>query len=504
MSPDQQPKPVHTVPAWPGPLSITRVAGGRRVEEAGIRGRVVLVVSSTVYSAISTKVERFRTDLQFFGYTADTYQFVSGTPEDLRACLAGLYSEPASLVGAILIGEIPYIIYEMMQDWDGVGGDPPEYDDFPCDLFYMDLNGTWQDVLEDGSVHAGNGKYDTRSGDLSAEIWTSRMRTANLTSLGGEADLLNHYLDKDHSYRSGTLPRSSTALVYDDDDWASMSSADSGYVARVYGSGSVTTVDDNEATTAADYKTYRMPTNQELVFLRSHGYPGGHGFYRAGKSIFEYVFCSDYRTLLPPALFYSLYVCSGCDFSTANYFGGTAAFNTNTGLLVWGASKTGGMWLDDYFYQCLENGDGFGLAFRKWFNWVQSTYPSYAPSWWYGQVLLGDGTLYPAPLGGPLAVGVTGLRAEATARGVSLTWETANEVDLDGFLVLRAEHGDTTFEPVSPEVIPAQGRSDRPHAYAFTDRSARPGRVYRYRIGEVTTTGRQRARSAGVTVVTPP
>jgi len=450
---------------------------------------VVLVVHSNVYAAISTKLDRFRTDLQLFGYAVEVYQFSSGTPEDLRTYLAGLYAAPAGLAGAILIGDIPYVIFEMMQDWDGAGGSPPEYEDFPCDLFYMDLDGTWQDVLEDGSVHAGNAKYDTRSGDLSAEIWTSRMKTGNLTSLGTETAILNHYFDKDHSYRSGALPRSSTVLVYDDDDWSSMASPDSGYVARVYGSGSVTTVSDNETTTAADYKTNRMPTNQELVFMRSHGYPGGHGFYRSSKAIFDYVYCSDYRSLLPPALFYSLFVCSGCDFSSANYLGGTAAFNTNTGLLSWGASKTGGMWVDDYFYQCLQGGDSFGLAFRKWYNWAQSTYPTYAPRWWWGQVLLGDGTLYPAPLSGPLAVVVRALRAEARAEGVDLAWETANDVDLLGFQVLRSEHPDAPFEVVSDTTIAANGGAGQTGRYTFVDRSARPGHLYRYRIAEVSTTG---------------
>lgn len=90
----------------------------------------------------------------------------------------------------------------------------------------MDLNGTWSDSLESGQIHANNGKYDTRSGDLNLEIWVSRLKADNLPNLGSEANLLRTYLAKDHRYRCGGLRRNPTALVYNDDDWDYMGSDD--------------------------------------------------------------------------------------------------------------------------------------------------------------------------------------------------------------------------------------------------------------------------------------
>jgi len=134
-------------------------------------GRICIVVNQNVYANIATALSLYETDLNAMGFDTITYLYVSGTPEDLRTYLTTLYEQAESLVGAVLIGNIPHIICEMMQDW----GDGSEYEDFPCDIFYMDLNGIWSDTLSSGSVQPNNGKYDTRSGDLGLEIWISRI-----------------------------------------------------------------------------------------------------------------------------------------------------------------------------------------------------------------------------------------------------------------------------------------------------------------------------------------
>ena len=47
--------------------------------------------------------------------------------------------------GCILIGDLPIPWYET--DF----GDPPEHEEFPIDLFYMDMDGVFADDDEDGS-----------------------------------------------------------------------------------------------------------------------------------------------------------------------------------------------------------------------------------------------------------------------------------------------------------------------------------------------------------------
>lgn len=350
------------------------------------QGRVAIVVESGIYSAVSASVTTYANDLAAAGFSSIIVTF-SGTAEYLRNELIALYNEPASLVGAILIGNLPYVIYEMMQDW----GSGPQYEDFPCDMYFMDMNGTWADSLNNPPVLPGNGKLDTWSGDTDIEIWVSRMKTDNLSSLGSETSLLNQYIAKNHALRCDVLNNLHTGLVYDDDDWSGMGSGDAASLEAVFGSGHVVAVADPEATTAADYKANRLTADYHLDLIRSHGSPGGHGFYRNNRASFDYVYTSDYTFLDPGAAFFSLFVCSGCDYLASGYLGGTIVFNPEgQALLAWGSTKTGGMLSDNYLYGRIAAGYCVGKAFKYWFNQVNGY--SYAPRWFYGMVLIGDGT----------------------------------------------------------------------------------------------------------------
>lgn len=356
-----------------------------------VRKRICVIIHQDIRPLIGPALSLYRSNLIESGYEVMIHEYVSGSAETLRSYVAGLYAQASSLIGIILIGEIPYIIYELNQDW----GQGEEYEDFPCDLFYMDLDGNWLDTLDSGKVQPGNGKYDTRSGNLDLEIWVSRMRTANLNSLGTEAEILNAYFDKNAHYRHGSLKPAYNALVYNDDDWESRASEDANHIGYVYKSRNITVVSDPETTSADDYKTNRLTADYELISVHSHGYQGGHGFYSYGS--FDWVFCQDYYNYDPTALFYSFFVCSGADFTTDNYLAGIVAFNPeDSGLLTWGSTKTGGMWADSSFYSALGNGKIFGEAFKDWFNTVQSMYSStMVEKWWYGMILLGDATLKP-------------------------------------------------------------------------------------------------------------
>ena len=393
MSPDNIPKPLHRTfetvlpPRW---QKVAKRSLSDPIPPEVHAGRICIVVHQDIYNDISAALSQYEANLQYTGFDTVTYTYVPGTPEDLRAHLIALYQEAESLVGAVLVGNIPYIIYEMMQDW----GSGPEYEDFPCDIFYMDLDGIWSDTLSDGSVQPGNGKYDTRTGDLSLEIWVSRLRTDTLISLGSESDILNTYFDKNNRYRNGVMLPLPKALIYNDDDWDYMAEDDGSHLAMIYDSSDVTVVSAPEETTAADFKANHLTALYEFIFIRSHGSPNGHTFYRNSYSIYEWVFQDDYRSIDPEAVFYSLYICTGADYTTNNYLAGTIAFNPDdSGLLSIGSTKTGGMWLEELFYTGLYNNLVFGEAFRQWFNYVQSILPSYTPRWWYGMVLIGDAAL---------------------------------------------------------------------------------------------------------------
>jgi len=396
---DGSPKPLHPAPVYAGPLRMSEaVVRGAAVStplvgvDGGAATRIAVVVEDSLYPSIQTRLQRLVGDLQAEGWTVLVNRFGSGKPQELRSYLRTRYGETkqGGLAGALFIGDVPYIVYELMQTWDGTNY---EYEDFPCDIFYMDVDGSWSDSKTNGSVQPGNGKYDTRSGDRGLEIWVGRLLTTNVSCLGTEAAVLNNYFEKNHLFRSGRLLTAPVALVYDDDDWDYMGTGDKANLKKIFSNAAE--ISGEEATTASDYKNRRMPANLEFIYTRSHGWPGGHGYYRNGKADFESVYCGDYQTIDPKALFYSFFVCSGCDYTAADYLGGVAAFNKESGLLAYGSTKTGGIWDDEAFFNTLASGGSFGAAFVDWFNLVQAKYPSSAPPWWYGMVLIGDASLRP-------------------------------------------------------------------------------------------------------------
>ena len=388
--PQGHPKASHMAQLNPTPLVLSRDLASATVlgvPRASQTNRICLIVHTNVLAGSGAAITNFMSDLAADGYVPLLYAYSSGSAEALRKYLAALYAETGSLKGAILIGDLPYIIYEMTQNW----GTGDEYEDFPCDIFFMDLDGTWADTNQTAPFSAG--KYDTRSGNLGLEIWVSRLKADNLPALGSESNLVNAYFSKDHRYRNRQLCPFRRALVYNDDDWADMMPDDAEALGWNYGDDHLRVVRDPDSTTASDYRNH-MTNIYETMFVRSHGSPSGHGFYENSRSNFNYVTTAEYLTRSPPALFYSFYVCSGCDYSTTNDLGGLVVLNTNdSGLVAWGSTKTGGIWEDRFLYGPLAAQQSVGDAFVAWFNEVQTLYPSYAPRWWYGMVIMGDGSL---------------------------------------------------------------------------------------------------------------
>ncbi len=390
MDPQGQPRRLHSVPADRGSLVLSKIRlpdGIRAVPRAAATNRVCVIVHSNALAGAGAAITNFLADLAADGYDPLLSVYSGGSAEDLRAYLAALYAEPASLNGAILIGDLPHIVYEMVQDW----GWGEEFEDFACDIFYMDLDGTWADTNQTSPFAAG--KYDTRGDNLDLEIWVSRLKADNLPAAGTESNLLNAYFGKDRRYRASQLQPARRALLYNDDDWSDLMPDDAETIGGIFGDDHLRVVRDAESTRADDYIGH-LTNAYELMFVRSHGYSHGHGFYEDGRTNFNYVYTSNYLVRSPPALFYSFYVCSGCDYTDSNCLGGLVVHNTNeSGLVAWGSTKTGGIWEDRYLYEPLALGQSVGEAFVAWFNAVQAYYPSYAPRWWYGMVVFGDGTL---------------------------------------------------------------------------------------------------------------
>jgi hypothetical protein len=357
---------------------------------------VYVYVNSSLWDSdteIQTKIYRYKSEMEATGFSVFLWEYILGSPDEIRT---NLTNAPLDLVGCVLIGNIPSAWYQMFHDpeWSG------NYSEFPIDLFYMDLDGTWQDnsnrTNESGIQYSGwgmpippgsDGIYDVHidgTGDVEPEIWVGRIKGDDMNE--DEVGLVKSYFDKNHNYRTGVTANPQNALVYVDDDWEP----------GIYTRDAVATAfpDYNhvydKSLTIADYYLENLSAGYSWVHVMSHGNPHGHSFKKPGGGGGSLNY-NTYRSEDHHVLFYNLFVCSGARFTSSNYLGGWCLFSGDT-LGVIGSTKTGSMINEKKFYTPLSNGMILGEAYRDWFDDIFTDKPGDKP-WYYGMTYLGDPTL---------------------------------------------------------------------------------------------------------------
>lgn len=343
-------------------------------------GTVAIITDQNVITALNTELTQLETDLETDGYTVVSYGLTGGTPEELKTMLGNLY-DTLNLEGALLVGSVPVAWYEVQNDFNSYG-----YADFPCDLFFMDLDGTWLDTM-----NTGNGKYDGHSGNMEPEIFVGRLYPHGL---GDDTLLLQNYFVKNHAYRQSTLHLTDRALVFVDDDWIPWATQWANDVGLLYSD--IMQFSDAETTRAAVYRP-RLDTTQAWVAVFAHSWPQGHQFSFNGGASHDYYYGAEYMSQDPPSNFYNFFACSFSRFTeSVNCGGSRAVFNQNCGLASLGSTKTGSMLDFNYFYQPLGDSANLGEAFRDWFVHITGNGVTFDElCWHYGMTLLGDPFLKP-------------------------------------------------------------------------------------------------------------
>lgn len=149
------------------------------------KGKMLVIVNYDLYPSIKNSINQYVKDVAYEGYFADVYRYRSGTPDDLRKFIIN----KMPVKGVLFVGNLPVAWYEMKKnDFDNSSSE------FPCDLFYMDTNGTWRDV-------DGNGKYEDHPTNVKPEIWVGRLWTPDQN--GNNSTLINDYFARNHRFRKG-------------------------------------------------------------------------------------------------------------------------------------------------------------------------------------------------------------------------------------------------------------------------------------------------------------
>ncbi|GEM_PF-2369957 len=369
--------------------------------------RYDVLVASNIYPYVKTRLNEYARDLEIEGWAVSVFACSGGTPPEVRRFLQKRYKDD-HIVGCLLVGTLPVAWYEMDNDFFN------RHSEFPTDLYYMDLNGAFGDKDRDG-------KFDshtyTSAGDQRPDIFVGRLTARPLAgSWGSEASLVNNYFRKVHDYRRGALTAPHRALAFQDDDWYRMRTH------QDYAWSNVVKVTDKRLTTAANYRK-RLLEGYESVIVCSHSSPAVHTFKVPGSSTTR-IYNTQMWATNPPCLFYNLFACSNCRYTSRRYYGGVYIFVKTKGLIAVGTTKTGSMLYFYDYYRSLGQNKTFGEAFRYWFARRYSThYKGYSLGsrrWFYGMTLLGDPTLRIhrsylklsagsiPPKGGKVTVGVSG------------------------------------------------------------------------------------------------
>jgi len=214
---------------------------------------ISILVNQHLYTKIKSSLDDYILDLQAEGYFVHLQKIIGGNPEDIKQWVKERYNTGSE--GFVFIGDI-------VAAWAEVSGSV-----FPCDLFYMDLDGTWEDKDSDGDyeIHtAGNG-------DMGPEVYVGRIYAYSL-NYDTEEKMVNDYLKKIHSYRTGNLVQGWKSLEYIDEDWYNMDV----YLRYIYGE-DVNRFSSGFNTTAEGYLE-QIDLGQHFVQVGAHSYSGGHHF----------------------------------------------------------------------------------------------------------------------------------------------------------------------------------------------------------------------------------
>jgi len=337
---------------------------------------VIVFVETDLVSELTDEIILYNETLRIIGYDSIIYEVSGVSPEDLKDIILTYWQNGYNVTGTVLIGDLPVAWFHHSNDFYGI-------EEFPCDLFLMDLDGIWTDTDHDKM-------YDLHTdglGDTAPEIYIGRIDASNIP--GDEITILEKYFAKVYDFWSGTTNQTKYGLTYTEKDWVGYPSFkyDLGYAYEDYEAIWYPDVDRD------DYLNNRTPGTYEFIQLSCHSSSQRHSF-TIGGNAYNY----EIRDAPPKALFYNLFCCSSLRFTDYNCLGYAYILDTDTpSLTVIGSAKTGSMLDFRYFYEPIGNGSSFGTAFRKWFEYE---YPySDDPggyndiSWFYGMTILGDPTI---------------------------------------------------------------------------------------------------------------
>ncbi len=217
-----------SIPAW------GYIYGGNAIEHPVAQGTIILVVEDTFATDLATELLRLEDDLLNEGWQVHRIDAKRhGTPPQVKEAIMEAYAlDPDNTKAVFLFGHVPvpYSGLYVVPD-----GHPDHMGAWPADLYYGELDGEWTDDYSQSEIvingvpidtntirqpnrnSVGDGKFDQVTIPDNIDLMVGRVDLANMPAFTtkNEKELLRHYLDKDHAYRTGQLTAPPRALIDD-------------------------------------------------------------------------------------------------------------------------------------------------------------------------------------------------------------------------------------------------------------------------------------------------
>ena len=331
--------------------------------------KILVIATSTMYNQLAVKINRYATDINdVYGCEVIVETVSGGNHINIKNLIL---SHQTNLSGVVFIGDIAPAWFEIDNVYHN------GYAVWPCDLYYMDLNGIWADT-------DGNGIFDSHTGNIKPEIFVGRISTKNMGTLISEVAGLDRYLDKNHNFWIGNITvNAKYGLCY-----ADMIGDGTGIGELIYLYGISNTdivVYGHPGYGKADYLNRLNNPRYEFVHVICHATPTTLAM--PGGSIYS----NEIYYNESVAFGYLLTACSACNWTAANsnsFLGGAHVYNAgNSSLVAVGYTKICSGFNLPIFFSQLGMGKTVGESLKQWginmlYNGANSEY--------YGITIIGD------------------------------------------------------------------------------------------------------------------
>jgi hypothetical protein len=421
------------------------IYAGASVSFPNYRGRVLLIVDSSIAGAVATGLEVLQRDLIGDGWTVKRRDVNrSDSPGSVRSMiLSEFWADPANTKAVLLFGHVP-VPYSGDLNPDEHNGHRGAW---PADAFYGVIEGNWTDYAvhstnaEDPRNHnrPGDGKYDQSELPGRVVLQVGRVDFADLPAFQprSEVDLLRQYLDKNHRFRHKVFTPERRGLIRDNfGEIQGDAPATDAWRAFVPFFG-----DNVQAIGSGQF--FSRLSGASYLFA----YGGGGGGYYSADGVGS---TSDFANHSPQCVFYMLHGSYFGDWDSSNNFLRASLASSGYGLA---AAWTG---LPHWYLHHMALGETIGLSTLVTQN-NRTVYKNQV-NLAVGQVhiaLMGDPTLRMHTVAPPSNLSAISGGSDS----VVLTWSPSSE-PVQGYYVYRADAMNAPFSRFSRRFVTGNSYTD--------------------------------------------